>query len=219
MSKKLLVLAISVLLLGMFVGCDMAVTASAISSRSVSSDSSAVTEKGSKPTSFTVTVTMFQDFNSVVTEQSGNSNHYKTVQETLYSYLDLSAYGLGEYGGLVTSDWSLLNNKLVIMNNTTNYNLDPETTEVSGSNHSVINICDPVTLEVLATIEANGTLSGSLAAGADLKMNWDLTDSGDANIDANGKITGSFVWYDPVYGAANPYYIPNGTFTLTGKYN
>ncbi len=208
-----------VLLLGMFTGCDMAMDTSALSSRGVKMDSpldSGRALKNNKPVSFTASVQLFQDFTSVVTLDMGNSNHHKTIEETLYSFMDLGPYG--QYGGLVSSDWDLLDGKLVVMSNVTNYNLDEATTEIGGSNHSVISIVDPATGEVVATLDANGTVKGSLF-GAEIAMNWVMKDNS-AGVNARGKVDGIFTWYviDPNTGAPNPNYIPNGNFVLTGSY-
>lgn len=237
MGKKILVVVALVVLLGMFIGCDTSIQTSDAMSRGLASNASAMSEtvsKGNKPVAFNVTVTLFQVPYSVETKYATHSenpvgtypytdainNHFKTVDETLMSYLDLTAYGLGVYGGLTESDWPLLDNKMVIMNNVTNYNLDP-TTALSGSNHSVINIVDPVTYQVVATLDANGTLSGSLAFGAAIDMNWVLKDCAVEKVNARGKVGGYFTWleFDPTTGEQNPYYIPNGTFTLTGTHN
>lgn len=218
--KKLFMLVVSlVLLLGVFIGCDMAMDTSALSSRGVKMDSPLDSErvlKNNKPVSFTASVQLFQDFTSVVTLDMGNSNHHKTIEETLYSYMDLGPYG--QYGGMVSSDWDLLDGKLVIMSNVTNYNLDEATTEIGGSNHSVINIVDPATGEVVATLDANGTVNGSLF-GAEIAMNWVMKENS-AGVNARGKVDGIFTWYviDPNTGAPNPNYIPNGNFVLTGTY-
>ncbi|WP_320122901.1 hypothetical protein [uncultured Sphaerochaeta sp.] len=218
--KKTLMLVVSlVLLLGMFTGCDMAMDTSALSSRGVKMDSpldSGRALKNNKPVSFTASVQLFQDFTSVVTLDMGNSNHHKTIEETLYSYMDLGPYG--EYGGLVSSDWDLLDGKLVVMSNVTNYNLDEATTEIGGSNHSVISIVDPATGEVVATLDANGTVKGSLF-GAEIAMNWVMKEDS-AGVNARGKVDGIFTWLviDPNTGAPNPNYIPNGNFVLTGTY-
>lgn len=218
--KKLFMLVVSlVLLLGVFIGCDMAMDTSALSSRGVKMDSPLDSErvlKNNKPVSFTASVQLFQDFTSVVTLDMGNSNHHKTIEETLYSYMDLGPYG--QYGGMVSSDWDLLDGKLVIMSNVTNYNLDEATTEIGGSNHSVINIVDPATGEVVATLDANGTVNGSLF-GAEIAMNWVMKENS-AGVNARGKVDGIFTWLviDPNTGAPNPNYIPNGNFVLSGTY-
>ncbi|MDC7230829.1 MAG: hypothetical protein PQJ48_11000 [Sphaerochaetaceae bacterium] len=218
--KKTLMLVVSlVLLLGVFTGCDMAMDTSALSSRGVKMDSPLDSEralKNNKPVSFTASVQLFQDFTSVVTLDMGNSNHHKTIEETLYSFMDLGPYG--QYGGLVSSDWDLLDGKLVVMSNVTNYNLDEATTAIGGSNHSVISIVDPVTGEVVATLDANGTVKGSLF-GAEIAMNWVMKENS-AGVNARGKVDGIFTWLviDPNTGTPNPNYIPNGSFVLTGTY-
>ncbi|MGD9928355.1 MAG: hypothetical protein AB7S66_12485, partial [Sphaerochaeta sp.] len=194
MKKTLMLVASLVLLLGMFTGCDMAMDTSALSSRGVSLDSpldAGRALKNTKPVSFTASVQLFQDFTSVVTLDMGNSNHHKTIEETLYSFMDLGPYG--QYGGLVSSDWGLLDGKLVVMSNVTNYNLDETTTEIGGSNHSVISIVDPASGEVVATLDANGTVNGSLF-GAEIAMNWVMKENS-AGVNARGKVDGIFTWY------------------------
>ncbi|MGE4453298.1 MAG: hypothetical protein AB7D92_02090 [Sphaerochaeta sp.] len=218
--KKTVMLVISlVLLLGVFTGCDMAMDAATLSSRTAGFDGPLDSQralKNNKPVSFTASVQLFQDFTSVVTRDMGNSNHHKTIEETLYSFMDLGPYG--QYGGLVSSDWDLLDGKLVVMGNVTNYNLDEATTEIGGSNHSVISIVDPATGEVVASLDANGTVKGSLF-GAEIAMNWVMKENS-AGVNARGKVEGLFTWLviDPNTGAPNPNYIPNGNFVLTGTY-
>lgn len=188
-------------------GCDLAMTEDdALTARGVGLD------KGKAPKAFSATVNLYQDYEHVVTLDMGESNHHKTIEETLYSFQ------YGPFGGAVQSDWDLLNGKNVIMSNTTNYNLDPVTTEVSGSNHSVINVVDDYGA-VVATIEANGVLSGPLF-GAAITMNWVLKDAYGVDVQARGKVSGTFVWYlfNPDTGSVEPT-LPNGTFTLTGTYN
>ncbi len=220
MQKKLLVLVMLVGLLSVFTGCDMAMDTASVSSRKVTTTDSDVTEStSSKPVSFTATVPMFQDYSTLDTLDMGNSDHHKTISETLYSYMDLSDYGYGVLGGFVDSDWDLFNGKFVVMNNVTNYNADEETGEISGSNHSVIELYDLTTGALVATLEANGTVDGTMF-GAEISMNWVMKDNiDDAN--ARGKISGQFIWYviDPTTGGISETYIPNGTFTLSGTYN
>ena len=177
MQKKLLVLVMLLGLLSVFTGCDMAMDTASVSSRKVTTTDSDVTEStSSKPVSFTATVPMFQDYSTLDTLDMGNSDHHKTISETLYSYMDLSDYGYGVLGGFVDSDWDLFNGKFVVMNNVTNYNADEETGEISGSNHSVIELYDLTTGALVATLEANGTVDGTMF-GAEISMNWVMKDS------------------------------------------
>jgi hypothetical protein len=142
----------------------------------------------------------------------GKSNHHKTIEETLYS----AQYG--PYGGLIESDWDLLDGKNVVMSNVTNYNLDPVTGEISGSNHSVINVVD-VAGNVVLTLDANGVLDGSLL-GATIDMNWVAKETYGAKLQARGKVAGIFTWAVFNYKTmALEYILPNGTFTLSGTYN
>ena len=215
--KKTLALVSFVMLLLAFVGCDLAGTGVSMedaASRTMKTSPVAAetNAKGKAPQSFTATVNLYQDYTSVVTRSMGNSNHYKTVEETLYS----AQYG--PYGGLIVSDWDVLNNKNVVMSNVTNYNLDPVSGEISGSNHSVIHVVDEQGAIVL-TLQANGTLGGSIF-GAGIQMNWVLKESYGLNVQARGKIGGEFVWaiFNPQTMSVE-YVLPNGTFTLTGTYN
>ncbi len=204
-----LVLALAIL----FTGCDMSMESSALS-KGISDSSVSLSrgvEKSGAPVDFTATVKLYQDLGSVVTEHKGDSNHYKTVEETLYSF----AYG--PYGGAIVSDWPLLDGNNVIMNNVTNYNLDPVTGEISGSNHSVIKVVDE-SMQVVAVLQANGTIDGSLL-GAEIVMNWTLKEVNGRKVNARGKVGGLFTWATfNVETMSLEYILPNGEFTLTGTY-
>ena len=215
--KKIKSLFIAVVILvGLtgFIGCDMADVA-------MQGASATSRKTGSLPildyvddvrTEFTATVNLYQDYANVVTQDMGNSDHHKTVEETLYSYQ------YGPYGGTIVSDWDLLNGKNVEMKNITNYNLDPVTGEIGGSNHSVINIVDDYG-NVVLSLDANGSLAGTLF-GAEIDMNWNISnDSKDVGVKANGKVSGTFVWMGFDTETMQVVQIlPNGTFTLTGSY-
>lgn len=215
--KKVLVPVLLIALFSVFLGCDLAVGGlqmDNMTGRSMESNAAKAeaVAKGKGPTSFTATVNMYQDYTSVVTRTMGNSNHYKTIEETLYS----AQYG--PYGGFIESDWDLLNGKNVVMSNVTNYNLDPVTGEISGSNHSEINVVD-VAGNVVLTLAANGVIDGSLL-GATIDMNWVAKETYGAKLQARGKVAGIFTWavfnYEEM---ALEYILPNGTFTLSGTYN
>ncbi|WP_320127869.1 hypothetical protein [uncultured Sphaerochaeta sp.] len=212
-SNRLLLGTMILVILAGSVGCelsDAALQSSEGAGRSVSSQLT-TTSKSTSQKTFTATVNLYQDYLNVVTLDMGNSNHHKTIEETLYSYQ------YGPYGGPVVSDWDLLNGKNVVMTNVTNYNLDPETGEISGSNHSVINIVDE-NGEVLLCLDANGNLKGDLF-GAEINMNWVSQKSKDVDVKANGKVTGTFAWMGFDYENMETIQIlPNGTFTLTGTY-
>ena len=214
MQKKSFVVFVLLALLSLLISCDMSMDSSVLS-RSMSAstaETSRKVEKSGAPASFTATVNVYQQLGSVVTEHKGNSNHYKTVEETLQSF----AYG--PYGGTITSDWPLLDGKNVIMNNVTNYNLDPVSGAISGSNHSVIQVVDEAK-QVVAVLQANGTIDGSLL-GAEISMNWTLKEVLGKKINARGKVGGLFTW--AVFNDETmslEYILPNGTFTLTGTYN
>ncbi len=208
--KKLLIVATILLSVIGFTGCDSSLQSSDLASRKLSAVSGQKngSAKDTVRKTFSATVNLYQDYLNVVTVDMGNSNHHKTVEETLYSYQ------YGPYGGSIVSDWDLLNGKNVVMSNVTNYNLDPVTTEISGSNHSMIDIVDEYG-EVVLRLQANGNLSGSLF-GAEINMSWVAKDS---DVKANGKVHGTFVWM----GVNNEtgeveQILPNGTFTLTGTY-
>lgn len=214
MKRNFFVVVLLIALVSMFASCDMSMNSDVLS-RSLSTSDGVVSRKVGKtggPTSFTATVNVYQDYEHVVTEKKGKGDHYKTVEETLYSF----AYG--PYGGVVESDWDLLNGKNVIMNNVTNYNLDSVTGEISGSNHSVIKIVDDA-MQVVAVLEANGRIDGSLL-GAEIAMNWVLKEMNGKKVNARGKVGGLFTWAVFNYETMSlEYILPNGTFTLTGTYN
>ncbi|NLE15661.1 MAG: hypothetical protein GX626_07300 [Spirochaetales bacterium] len=214
MQKKSFVVFVLLALLSLLISCDMSMDSSVLS-RSMSAstaETSRKVEKSGAPASFTATVNVYQQLGSVVTEHKGNSNHYKTVEETLQSF----AYG--PYGGTITSDWPLLDGKNVIMNNVTNYNLDPASGAISGSNHSVIQVVDDA-MQVVAVLQANGTIDGSLL-GAQIAMNWTLKEVMGKKVNARGKVGGLFTWAVFNYETMSlEYILPNGTFTLTGTYN
>ena len=211
MKRKLLLLMACALLLIISTGCDMAIQTDGLASRKAGTNQNSQ-NNGKGPTYFEASVNLYQDLGSVVTEHKGNSNHYKTVEETLQSF----AYG--PFGGPVSSDWDLLDGKNVVMSNITNYNLDPDSGAIKGTNHSVINILD-ASNEVVAVLEANGRIDGSLL-GAELTMNWVLKETSEGKINARGKVEGIFTWaifnYEKM---ALEYILPNGTFKLSGTYN
>ena len=205
-SKKLIFAAIVLLVLVGFAGCnivDGGLQVEDAMSRKVGTapGQGDRTQPTGAPKAFTATVTLYQDTKSVVTRPSGESNHYKTVAETLESYLAIES-----------SDWDLLVGKHVVMSNVTNYNADYATfpVPISGTNHSVIDIIDENGDTVL-TLQANGTLNGSYIFGAEIDMNWVVKDSYGAKVNARGKVSGMFVWFGKE--------VPEGTFTLTGTYN
>lgn len=212
MKHVLRTLGLLTLVMVLCVSCDMSMSELALSRSGVQTEElSSRAAKQNKPTSFTAVVNLYQDHSSVVTEHKGNSDHYKTVEETLYSFPYES------FGGVIEADWDFLDGKYVVMNNVTNYNLDQDTAAISGSNHSVIQIVDEQR-QVVATLQANGTIDGSLL-GAEIAMNWVLKDAADKKLHANGKVAGIFTWADFDYETMGlSYILPNGTFTLTGSY-
>ncbi len=208
--NKVLLSAVVLIVLVSLAGCNMVdgglqFDDAASRTMKIATGETVVAVQSKAPKSFYATVNMYQDYTSVVTNHNENNNHYKTVEETLYSV----AYG--PYGGTITSNWDLLNGKNVVMTNVTNYNMDPVTGAISGSNHSVINVVDE-TGAIVLTLQADGVVDGSLF-GAEINMNWVAKESAGAKVNARGKVTGTFVWM--VYGAVTPI-LPNGTFTLTG---
>ncbi|AEV30674.1 hypothetical protein SpiGrapes_2924 [Sphaerochaeta pleomorpha str. Grapes] len=214
--KNLFIVATILVILVSFIGCDLSdatLQGAAATSRKLGAVSSQeeLASVDTTRTAFTATVNLYQDYANVVTQDMGNSNHHKTIEETLYSYQ------YGPYGGTIVSDWDLLNGKNVVMTNITNYNLDPVTGEIGGSNHSVINIVDDYG-NVILSLDANGNLKGSLF-GAEINMNWNAKNSKVSGVKANGKVSGVFVWmgFNPETNEVVQI-LPNGTFTLTGSY-
>lgn len=215
--KKMLLSAVVLIVLVSLAGCNIVdgglqVNDATSRKMNITSDESVVEVQSKGPKSFTASVNMYQVQGSVVTSPKGNSNHYKTLEETLKS-------SYGPYSGTITSDWDLLNGKNVVMQNVTNYNLDPVTAAVSGSNHSVINVVDEND-EIILTLQANGVIDGSLL-GAEINMNWVAKESAGAKVNARGKVNGTFVWavFNYQTMALEFSILPNGTFTLTGTYN
>ncbi len=209
--KKLLIAATILLSVVSFTGCDASLQSSEVVSRKVSADTSQeeVSSKDNAKQAFSATVNLYQDYLNVVTLDMGNSDHHKTIEETLYSY------EYEPYGGTIVSDWDLLNGKNVVLSNVTNYNLDPDTGEISGSNHSVINIVDAYGAVVLS-LQANGNLKGSLF-GAEINMS--LNSSNDSDVKVSGKVNGTFVWMGLDYETGEiSEILPNGTFIFTGTY-
>jgi len=193
-------------MVSVFTGCEVKVE-SRLSDAQFTADSRGIsTQKENKKEDFEATVTVYQDYENVVTEHKGKSNHYKTIEETLLSY-----------GGAIVSEWDVLNGKDVVMTNETNYNLDYATGEISGANHSIINVVDNQG-NVILTLKANGTIKGSVL-GAAVKMHFVIEDSYDLDIKGNGTIEGLFVWavFNPQTMSVE-YILPNGTFTLKGSF-
>lgn len=222
MGKNLVTVIATFLILVSFAGCDLAMegvnSSNDMTSRSLKTDivASSRVKNNRSPQAFTATVNLYQDFEHIVTRDMGNSDHHKTVEETLYSQPIEIAEGVF-LGGAIESDWDLLDGKLVVMSNVTNYNLDEQTTVLNGSNHSTITVVDEWMRPIL-TLDANGVIKGSLF-GAELSMNWVAKESYGLDVKARGKVEGTFVWYefDPISGPKQIW--PNGTFTLTGTYN
>jgi len=210
-SRLLSTVTILILLLG-FSGCsliDNGLEVDEGAERRLKEDTPANT--ASKPTDFTATVKLFQDYESVKTLHMGQSNHNRTVEETLLTLFDP-----------ISSGWGLLDGKKVQMSNVTNYNLDELTGAISGSNHSTINIIDEG--KVILTLSANGTIEGNFFTGANIQMNWVTSESkGSSPVKARGKITGTFYWVNikDTTDFSNPVYHkpPYGVFELTGTYN
>ena len=207
MKSKVAILGVVILIMvSLFTGCDM-LNESSLDETLLSVDSRG--GSGSKQTTkqdFQASVTLYQDYEHVVTEKKGKGNHYKTIEETLLSY-----------GGAIESDWDVINGKDVIMTNETSYNLDLETGELSGANHSIINIVDSDG-SVLLTLKANGTIKGSLF-GAVVDMHFVIEDSYGLDVKGTGDVGGLFVWavFNPETMSVD-YILPSGDFFLTGSY-
>jgi len=211
--KKLLIVATILLGVFSFTGCDATMQSADVASRKLSAvsitDKSPANSKATK--TFTATVNLYQDYESVVTKHMGNGDHYKTLEENLYSYQ------YGPYGGPIVSDWPLLNGKNVIMSNETNYTLDPVTGEISGKNRSVINIVDDNGAVVLS-LNAKGPLDGTLF-GAAIDMKLVSKGSKSSDVKVSGKVNGVFSWMGINYETGEiTQILPNGTFTLSGTY-
>ena len=207
MKSKIAIISVVILIMvSVFTGCEVKVE-SRLSEAQFTADSRGVsTQKENKKQDFYATVTVYQDYLNVVTEHKGKSNHYKTIEETLMSY-----------DGAIESNWDVLNGKDVVMTNETNYNLDDQTGEISGANHSIINVVDDQE-NVILTLKANGTIKGSVL-GAAVKMHFVIEDSYDLDVKRNGDIDGLFVWavFNPETESVE-YILPNGTFTLNGSF-
>jgi hypothetical protein len=205
MKSKIAIISVVILIMvSVFTGCEVKVE-SRLSEAQFTADSRGVSsQEENKKEDFYATVTVYQDYLNVVTEHKGKSNHYKTIEETLYSD-----------GGAIVSDWDLLNGKDVEMTNETNYNLDYATGEISGANHSIINVVESDG-SVILTLKANGTIKGSLL-GAAVKMHFVIEDSYGLDIKGNGTIEGSFVWAELTMGGIEKI-TPYGTFTLNGSF-
>jgi hypothetical protein len=223
MGRKIAIAVVVFMIVVAFAGCDLAMVSlgsdvdtdtRSLETRTVDT---AKVKMNSSPRSFSASVNLYQDYTSVVTRDMGNSNHHKTVQETLYSLPFEIEEGVF-LGGAIESDWDLLDGKYVIMDNVTNYNLDEQTTVLNGSNHSTITIVDGAMNPIL-TLDANGVIKGSLF-GAEISMNWVAKESFGSDVKARGKVEGTFVWLevDPSSGTYQQI-LPNGTFFLTGTYN
>lgn len=223
MGRRIAIAVVTFLMLVVLAGCDLAMVGldsdvdmevRSLESRAVDT---AKVKMNSSPQPFSASVNLYQDYTSVVTRDMGNSNHHKTVQETLYSLPVEIADGVF-LGGAIESDWDMLDGKYVIMDNVTNYNLDEQTTVLNGSNHSTITIVDGAMNPIL-TLDANGVIKGSLF-GAEISMNWVAKESFGTDVKARGKVEGTFVWFevDPSSGTIQQI-LPNGTFFLTGTYN
>ena len=207
MKFKVAVIGVVVLMMvSLFTGCEVAQD-SILGETQVSAESRGASgAKTNSKQDFQASVTLYQDYEHVVTEHKGKSNHYKTIEETLFSF-----------GGAIESDWDIIDGKDIVMTNKTNYNLDDETGDISGSNHSIINIVDSEG-SVILTLKADGTIKGSIF-GAVVDMNYRILDSYDLDVKGNGSVDGLFVWavFNPETMSVD-YILPNGVFTLNGSY-
>lgn len=204
MKSKIAIISVVILIMvSVFTGCEVKVE-SRLSDAQFAADSRGIsTQEENKKQDFYATVTVEQLDGSVVFEQKGKSNHYKTIEETLLS------------SGAIESVWDVLNGKDVVMTNKTNYNQDDQTGEISGANHSIINVVESDG-SVILTLKANGTIKGSVF-GAAVKMHFVIEDSYGLDIKGNGTIEGSFVWAELTMGGIEKI-TPYGTFTLNGSF-
>ncbi len=154
-------------------------------------------------------------FEAVITVQQieadtypvGSGPHWKTEDETLL-------------GNVVSSDWPLLEGAAVVMDNRTNFNLNPlypdygfYPADIKGTNHSNVTIT-ALTGENLS-FTANGSIEGVFPVEAGVNMRFSLTGPSDGGSvsNVNGSLEGSFTWvfYGDIPAA-------QGTFKLTGFY-
>lgn len=221
---KLLMLAVVLIVSLSFAGCSLVDSGDQFDDSGLSRKASKTEKSGGKPTDFTATVTLFKDLSNTGSEQTNDiSDHIRLTGEQLSTTYPVIE-GLNQ--SIDSPIWGLIAGKEVEMTNITNYNLDPLTFDINGSNHSTINIVDEDG-NVVVTLEAHGTIVGNIFyGGAVLDMNWTSVGSG---INARGKITGDFYWFDGLDEAfepislpstsENPFGIPYGDFKLTGTYN
>ncbi|MBN2860415.1 MAG: hypothetical protein JXK93_09155 [Sphaerochaetaceae bacterium] len=220
--KRTMILMFSVMaMLIMFVSCQVE-TELVPDEQVLAAETRSVVTRAPAKQNVTATVTLYQDYLNVVTQDMGSSHHHKTLEETLTSlgmvYPQYDPYG-------VFSDWDLISGAQVVMSNETNYNLDGELTaegypipgtgtfDLWGSNHSSITFIKEG-VPVL-TLRANGRIEGNLLTGAEISMNWNVAEDYGNRVKATGKITGTFNW---VFPDGDPWGgCPRGTFTLTGS--
>lgn len=205
--KTVVVTMIVLLVLG---GCDLFQVKleedlAAESRTQVSTETIEQTEDGSY-IPFVATIGLQQDPFSVITKNLGNGQRFKTVEETVY-------------GQVMASDWTALTGAQVVMQNKTNYSLQPsdpfvidpasgysiDTYLVDGTNHSEVTLylADGTALN----LKANGSLSGNIPLGAALDMNF--TTVGKSTVKLHGRLNGTFYW------VTTP---PSGIITLSGYY-
>jgi len=205
----------------MFVGCQVKTEVVPDEQILAAESRSAITRSAAKQ-DVSATVTLYQDFENVKTQDMGASHHHKTLEETLTSlgmvYPEYDPFG-------VSSEWDLISGAQVVMSNETNYNLDGELTaegypipgtgtfDLWGSNHSTITFIK-AGVPVL-TLRANGRIEGNLVSGADISMNWNVAEDYGKRVKGTGKITGTFNW---IFAENDPWGgWPRGTFTLSGS--
>ncbi len=213
MKKIVLTVSILFILLLAFTGCQ--VKADILPDEEILSAEARSFESrgGVKPQDIgEVSVTLFRQIDNPPTQDMGQSFHHKTLEEQMFS-LGV-AYGTPYIGAISAPEWSLIDGKQVVMSNVTNYNLDENTGELWGSNHSEITIVDLATGGPVLTLQANGTIKGSLF-GAEIDMNWVIVEDYGNDVKGTGKINGTFAWF---FAADDPFGgWPRGTFALSGS--
>lgn len=220
--KRTMILMVTVMaMLIMFVGCQVE-TEVVPDEQILAAESRSVLTRSAAKQEVSATVTLYQDFKNVVTQDMGSSHHHKTLEETLTS-LGMVDSENDSFG--VSSEWDLISGAQVVMSNETNYNLDGELTEEGdpilgtgtfdlwGSNHSSITFMkDDVPV---LTLRAHGRIEGNLLTGADISMNWVVAEDYGNRVKGTGKVSGTFNWVFPADDPLGGW--PRGTFTLSGS--
>ena len=212
---KLLILAVVLIVSVSFAGCNLDGNGLQLDDSGLSRKMSNKTEKSLEidPTGFTATVLVGQVEDSVVTkEPSGNSNRYKTLEETLVGTVETSSWT--EFIGAEVIMQNVTNYEQVFLNYNYDYGFEYSVASISGTNHSTITITmknlDGTSGEVI-TLKANGKIDGDTLQGAmvDMKFNSTGQKGQSKSIQMKGALSGLFIWFAPQ---------AYGTFDLIGTY-